>query len=142
MNHPAPCTRAARGRVLLIDDDCAVRAALSRALESEAYSVAPAKDDGEALQRLARERYDVVLLDLDLMCVQGWDAFHRIHAANPSLPIVLITARPDQYDAAAAAGASGIMEKPLSLPLLIQRIDDALQALSRSRSQAPSGPQM
>src|SRR5690349_14600839 len=140
MNVEGPFPNASRGKVLLVDDDFAVRMALGRALESEAYVVLLAKDDTDALQRLARESCDIVLLDLDLTDAKGWPAFQRIHAASPTLPIVLITARPDQYEAAAAAGATGIMEKPLSLPLLIQSIDDVLHDSSRTSTQTHSSP--
>ncbi len=112
-----------RGRVLLVDDDPAVRTSLRRALESEDYAVTVAADGGQAMEEMARGFIDVVLLDLNLPGLSGWDVFERLTAIHPFLPIIIITARPDQYRLAAAAGVSAIMEKPLSLPLLIESID-------------------
>jgi two-component system response regulator MprA len=112
-----------RGRILLVDDDRSVRSSLSRALQSENYDVWAAADGAEALRTLEQGRVDLVLLDINLPVTSGWDVFEQITALSPFLPIIIITARPDQYDLAAAAGASAIMEKPLSLPVLMESID-------------------
>ena len=112
-----------RGRILLVDDDASVRSSLSRALQSEDYGVCAAANGAEALRRLEQGRIDLVLLDINLPVTSGWEIFEQITALSPFLPIIIITARPDQYDFAAAAGASAIMEKPLSLPVLMESID-------------------
>src|ERR1051325_10079499 len=113
---------ATRGRILLVDDDVAVRISLCRALQSEQYEVFAVGNGSEALRRLDEGRIDLVLLDINLPMTSGWEGFEAITAMSPFLPIIIITARPDQYEFAAAAGASAIMEKPLSIPLLIENI--------------------
>jgi CheY-like chemotaxis protein len=120
---PLPANAVKRGRVLLVDDDPGVRVSLSRALQSENYDVFAAASGTEALRRLNEGRIDLVLLDINLPVTSGWEVFEKITAVSPFLPIIIITARPDQYEFAAAAGASAIMEKPLSIPVLIESID-------------------
>ena len=72
----------------------------------------------------------------------GWEAFERLTTIHPLLQVIVITARPDQYPLAAAAGVAALMEKPLDLPLLLRTIDDLLcepveRRLSRLTGQQP-----
>ena len=69
---------------------------------------------------------DLAVLDLKMPVRAGWDAFERLTTTHPLLQIIIITARPDQYPLAVAAGAGAFMEKPLDLPLLLRTIDDLL----------------
>ena len=114
---------ATRANILLVDDDPEVRNSLGRALESENYRVTTASDGPEAIEDGNHGQVDLVVLDLNLPGMSGWDVFERLTERNPILPIVIITARTDQYELAAAAGVAAIMEKPLSLPTLIETID-------------------
>lgn len=123
MNRPAHSSAA---HVLVVDDDAGVRTALGQLLRSEAYSVTLAANGQEALDRLEGGDIDLVLLDLNMPVKNGWDTFERITSVNPSLPIILITARPDQHRLAVAAGASALMEKPLNLPVLLTTIKELL----------------
>ena len=106
----------------MIDDDPAVRESLGLALESEGYQVIPACDGQEGLTRFYDGYVDIVLLDLNTPVLSGWDTFERITAVNPSIPVIIITARADQYDKAALAGATALMEKPLHIPMLLRTI--------------------
>ena len=56
----------------------------------------------------------------------GWQTFQRISVDVPSVPVIIITARPNQLFAALAAGAGALMEKPLDLPKLLQTIRDLI----------------
>jgi CheY-like chemotaxis protein len=113
-------------RILLIDDDPAVRESLSLALESEGYQVLSASDGQEGLARFYDGYVEIVLLDLSTPVMSGWDTFERITAVNPSIPVIIITARADQYDKAALAGVTALMEKPLHIPLLLRTIQRLL----------------
>ena len=73
----------------------------------------------------------------------GWEAFERLGTIHPLLQVIVITARPDQYPLAAAAGVAALMEKPLDLPLLIRTIDELLcepveERLSRFTCKQPA----
>jgi two-component system response regulator (stage 0 sporulation protein F) len=120
------CKTDMKRKILLIDDYAEIPAALSAALSSEGYEVITAKNGREACERLREEHIDVALLDLKTPVKDGWDAFERLKATHPLLQIIVITARPDQYPTAIAAGAAAFMEKPLDLPLLLRTIDDLL----------------
>jgi two-component system response regulator HydG len=113
-------------KILLVDDDPGVRRMLLRVLEEEGYAVVPAANGIEALELAASRMPDLVLLDLNLPLQNGWDTFERLTTENPLLPVIIITARPNQIFPALAAGAGALMEKPLDLPKLLRTIRDLL----------------
>ena len=113
-------------RILLVDDDAGVRRMLLRVLEEEGYAVVPAASGLEALELAANRTPDIVLLDLNLPLQNGWETFKRLTAENPLLPVIIITARPNQLFPALAAGAGALMEKPLDMPKLLRTICDLL----------------
>ena len=72
----------------------------------------------------------------------GWETFERLTTIHPLLPIIVITARPEQYPLAVAAGVGALMEKPLDLPLLLHTMEELLnepieQRLSRLTGKRP-----
>lgn len=104
-------------KVLLVDDNVSVLAALSGVLRGEGYDVIQAFNGHEALDHFhSVGGADIALLDLCMPVKGGWDTFGRLTAINPLLPIIVITARPDQYPIAATAGVAALMEKPLDIP--------------------------
>ncbi len=107
-------------KVLLVDDDSSVVAALTGVLRSEGYDVIQAFDGHAAIEHFHTVGgAAIVLLDLNMPVKGGWDAFEQLTAINPLLPII-ITARPGQQPLAAAAGVAALMEKPLEIPLLLE----------------------
>jgi CheY-like chemotaxis protein len=129
-------------RILLADDDEAVLSALNDVLRSEGYEVITAKNGREAIEHFQEGRIDIALLDLNMPIKGGWETFEKLTTIHPLLPIIVITARPEQYSLAVAAGVGALMEKPLDLPLLLQAIKDLLrepieQRLSRSSGKRP-----
>src|ERR1700747_706172 len=115
-----------KAKILLADDDDEVLAALSSVLISEGYEVVVAKNGREAIEHFREQHIDVALLDLNMPVKGGWEAFERLTTIHPLLQVIVITARPDQYPLAIAAGVAALMEKPLDLPLLLQTIDELL----------------
>jgi CheY-like chemotaxis protein len=115
---------------------------LDGALTSEGYEVIVAKNGREAIERFHQGHIDIVLLDLNMPIKGGWETFERLTTIHPLLPIIVITARPDQYPRAVAAGVGALMEKPLDLPLLLHAIEDLLaepveKRLSRLTNKRP-----
>jgi two-component system, OmpR family, response regulator ArlR len=115
-----------KAKILLADDEEEVLAALGSVLISEGYEVIFAKDGREAIEHFREEHIDVALLDLNMPVKGGWEAFERLTTIHPLLQVIVITARPDQYPLALAAGVAALMEKPLDLRLLLQTIDELL----------------
>lgn len=115
-----------RKKLLLVDDDRSVRQMLTRLLTEENYAVLPAENGTEAFAATAASPMDLALLDLNLPGQSGWDIFERLTTENPLLPIIIITARPNQLFVALAAGAGALLEKPLDFPKLLETIQQLL----------------
>ena len=116
-------------RVLVVDDEPAVRTALERALRIEGYDVELAEDGLEALQRLAAHTPDAVVLDVLMPNVDGLEVCRRIRAADDQTPVLMLTARDAVDDRVAGldAGADDYLTKPFSFAELLAR----LRALAR-----------
>ena len=120
-------------KILVVDDDEAVRTGLRCVLVSEGYEVRTACNGREAVQDLTKSRADLVLVDMNMPVQNGWSTIAGLRGLQPNLPIIIITARPDQLRAARAAGLE-LMEKPLDLPVLMERI-----SVLTSQAQKPAG---
>ncbi|HTD66128.1 MAG TPA: response regulator [Candidatus Limnocylindria bacterium] len=120
-------------KLLLVDDDPSVRKMLGRLLIAEGYQVLPAANGQEALDIAAATELDLVLLDLNLPVKNGWDTFERLTSDNPIVPIIIITARPNQLFPALAAGVGALMEKPLDFPKLLETIRGLLDEPTEER---------
>lgn len=120
-------------KILLVDDDPAIRQILVRLLSEENYLVLTASNGVEALVLSESTRFDLVLLDLNMPLKNGWDTFEQLSSENPSLPIILITARPQQFFPALASGAGALLEKPLDFTKLFRTIRDLLAEAEEMR---------
>lgn len=105
-----------------MDDDPGVRGSLQEVLVEEGFEVIPADDGQQALELMASSSIDLVLLDLNMPRRNGWDTFERLSAEHPLVPVILITARPNQLFAAVNAGVGALLEKPLDISVLLQSI--------------------
>ena len=114
-------------KILLVDDDPAIRQILQRLLEEEDYLVLTAANGVEALELAKVTKFDLVLLDLNMPFKDGWETFKQFSTKNPLLPIILITARPNQFFHALASGVGALLEKPLDFVKLFHTIRDLLE---------------
>jgi len=112
--------------ILLAEDDSAVRTYLGRVLHSEGYAVVEAENGCEAVTEFISAAPDLILLDLNMPEKDGWAAFQLIQQIHPLVPIIVITARPNQYERARSLGVDALMEKPLDFPLLLKTIAELL----------------
>jgi two-component system, OmpR family, response regulator MprA len=121
-------------RVLIVDDEPAVRAALDRALRLDRYEVELAADGREALDRLAEARLDAVVLDVAMPGIDGLEVCKRLREAGDRTPVLMLTARDaiDDRVAGLDAGADDYLVKPFALKELKAR----LRALLR-RAETP-----
>lgn len=114
-------------KILLVDDDTAVIAALTSALESEDFDVRHALDGQDALVVFhTHPDIELVLMDLNMPKRNGWDALRLIRTFDPNLPVILITGQPGQLEAAGKAGAAALLEKPIEIPTLLESVNDVL----------------
>ncbi len=123
---PSRKAQPAKAKILLVDDEPAIRHVLTRLLSGECYNVMSATNGVEALETATRADFDLVLLDLNMPGMDGWDVFEKLNSKNPQVPVIVITARPNQHFTALAAGTGALMEKPLDLQKLLVTIRDLL----------------
>jgi two-component system, OmpR family, response regulator MprA len=111
-------------RVLIVDDEPAVRGALDRALRLERYEIDLAADGREALDRLADTRLDAVVLDVAMPGIDGLEVCRRLRDAGDRTPVLMLTARDTVDDRVAGldAGADDYLVKPFALKELKARL--------------------
>jgi two-component system response regulator MprA len=111
-------------RVLVVDDEPAVRRALERALRLDSYDVALAADGEEALDALAREPADAVILDVAMPRLDGLEVTRRMRQAGDRTPILMLTARDaiDDRVQGLEVGADDYLVKPFALRELQARL--------------------
>src|SRR5215211_3349179 len=112
-------------RVLVVDDERAVRDSLRRALELEGYVVELAADGEEALERLAQNgEPDAVVLDILMPRMDGLEVCRRLRREGHRLPVLMLTARDEVDDRVAGldAGADDYVTKPFALEELLARL--------------------
>jgi two-component system response regulator MprA len=119
-------------RLLIVEDEAAVRDALVRALETEGYELALAEDGAQALAMMAQAPADAVVLDVMLPGIDGLDVARRLRAARNPVPILMLTARGAVGDRVAGldAGADDYLMKPFALEELLARLRALLRRTS------------
>ncbi len=117
-------TDPARPRVLVVDDDKAVRDSLRRSLEFNGYDVALAADGAEALAGIGTAHPDVVVMDVMMPRLDGIETTRALRAAGNDVPILVLTARDAVGDRVEGldAGADDYLTKPFALPELLARL--------------------
>ncbi|CAM5610419.1 Protein-glutamate methylesterase/protein-glutamine glutaminase [Streptomyces cyaneofuscatus] len=147
---------AARGRVLVVDDDLTVAEVVVGYLHRAGFAVERAGDGPAALERFAAARPDLVVLDLMLPAMDGFEVCRRMRAHGP-VPVIMLTARGDEEDRILGleTGADDYVTKPFSPRELVLRVESvlrragagapaaegALAAVGRRAAAGPGGPQ-
>lgn len=124
-----------RGRILVIDDEAALRQTLARILQRAGHDVTTAESGEMGLSLLANASFDLVYMDLRMPGMAGLDTLKAIHASQPNLPVILFTAQPDMQSAVEALrlGATDYLLKPLQPEILIERTEKTLARLEKDR---------
>jgi DNA-binding NtrC family response regulator len=131
--------RAARGHLLVVDDEAAILATLKKALSLEGYVVDVAGGAAVAEERLRKGNYDIVLLDVSLPDGDGVELLSKLRAAGNDVAVIMMSghATIDGAVRATRLGALDFLEKPVSTDRLLVVVDNALR-LSRAEAEATS----
>ncbi len=121
-------------RILLIEDELPILDILTQALRRKGYQVSTATDGDTGLDKATAELPDLILLDLMLPRMDGWEVCRRLRAeaATKAIPIIMVTARREERDAVEglSMGADDYVRKPFSLAELLARIEALLRRAS------------
>lgn len=127
-------------RILVVDDDVAIRRLLQRVLSREGYTVETAGDGAKALSRIQEAPPDLLLLDLMMPVMDGWEVYRRLRQDRAvRFPILIITAGGIQGRAVDALAGVEIIAKPFDLDQLLQAIKRNLRKARSRRRHKPAG---
>jgi two-component system, cell cycle response regulator DivK len=125
-------------RLLLVEDNEMNRDMLSRRLKRAGFEIDMAVDGAEGVRLAKAHAYDLILMDMSLPVLDGWEATRQIkaEATLESIPVIALTAHamPGDKEKALAAGADDYDTKPVELPRLLSKIEALLQAQAQVQS--------
>jgi two-component system response regulator ResD len=132
---PSPC------KVLIVDDEMRMRRVITDYLRIKGYDTVEAGDGAEALERFFQEQPDLVLLDVMMPRMDGWEVCRRIRAKS-RVPVIMLTAKGEEEDELQGfqLGVDEYISKPFSLKILLARIEAVLRRGSGPASSSPSVP--
>jgi two-component system OmpR family response regulator len=110
--------------ILLVEDEQRLAKAVRRVLEEEGHVADPVEDGADALMQATTEKYDLILLDVMLPSMNGYDIAKRLRARGDTTPILMLTARDSITDRVQGldAGADDYLVKPFALAELLARV--------------------
>jgi len=128
---------ATKARVLVAEDDRAVRDSIERALAFEGYEVGTVSDGAEALDRVQATEPDAIVLDVMMPRVDGLDVCRELRARGDRTPILILTARHKVADRVSGldAGADDYLVKPFALEELLARLRALLRRTTETNGQ-------
>jgi two-component system OmpR family response regulator len=126
-------------RILIVEDDATLASGIARILEGEGHAIDVVASGEQAVLGARQERFDVMILDVGLPGIDGFEVLRRLRATGLKIPVLVLTARDALDDRVRGLdlGADDYMPKPFAMPELAARV----RALVR-RSQAQTGPKI
>jgi CheY-like chemotaxis protein len=112
-----------RARILVVDDDVAIRDTVTQVLDLEGYSVVTAENGAQALQSIEDQKPFLVLLDMRMPIMDGWEFARELKTRGLKLPILVMTAANSASSWAAEIEADGFVAKPFGLTDLVAAVE-------------------
>jgi CheY-like chemotaxis protein len=125
---------AAKQKILVVDDDDAIRAMVERVLKREKFQVESARDGFEAIEKLASDEYGTVLLDLMMPRVDGRGVLRYLEKERPAPPPKVIVMTADLFGAAQTQEAPPVvtvLAKPFDIGMLVSTVRETLDVTAR-----------
>ena len=127
-----------KARILIAEDATAIRQGLQATLESEGYDVTAAANGAQAVKLFPQEKHDLVILDVMMPQLSGYDACREIRARDAHVPVLFLTAKGEEIDKVVGfkLGADDYVTKPFGVQELLARVETLLR-----RAREREGPQ-
>jgi len=118
-----------KGQILVVDDELGIRTLLSEVLNIAGFQVTMAADGLDALNLIRKNKFDLILLDVNLPKVDGFAILEKIRSSAPTQPIIMISARIEKDDVTHGLrlGADDYIRKPFSVEELVLRVENRLR---------------
>ena len=125
-------------KVMIVDDDEMIRSSLSASLAKSGYDTCVAKDGVEALRRYASEEPDIVVLDIMMPALNGYETCIRLRQMQADVPVIFLSAKGDIVDKTIgfSTGADDYLSKPFDTAELVLRIEAVLRRTNRSAQES------
>lgn len=125
-----------KGNILVVDDEVAIRELISEVLNIAGYEVTASADGLDALNQIRKNKFNAILLDVNLPKVDGFAILEKVRESAPTQPIIMLSARTDKDDVTHGLrlGADDYVRKPFSVEELVLRVENLLK---RNKSAAP-----
>jgi two-component system, OmpR family, KDP operon response regulator KdpE len=126
-------------RVLVVDDEPAIRRFLRTSLGAQGYQVSEAESGGAALESMRRDKPDVLVLDLGLPDIDGFDVIRQLREGGSAAPIIVLSSRTDEAGKVRALdlGADDYVTKPFGVEELLARLRTALRHRLQEQGERP-----
>ena len=136
MSSPVPKSELS---ILLVDDDPKLREVVGYALRREGYETLEAGHGGEALALLEQRRFDLIVVDVSMPEVDGFEFVRRLRSADQRTPVLFLSARSDEIDRILGLelGGDDYVTKPFSTRELVTRVKVILRRLGRAHGEHP-----
>ncbi|HEU5081377.1 MAG TPA: response regulator transcription factor [Opitutaceae bacterium] len=124
-------------KVLIVEDDASIREALIEAITADGHAVVGAADGAEGVRIFDQQSFDLVLLDIMLPQLSGYDVCRRIRESNRSIPVIMLSAKAEEIDKVLGLelGADDYVSKPFGLRELLARVHSAFRRLDQLAAQ-------
>ena len=125
--------------MLVVDDEPAIRRFLRTSLDAQGYQVIEAEDGEQALEAMRRSPADVVILDLGLPDIDGFEVIRRLRDKGSTVPIIVLSSRTDERGKVEALdlGADDYVTKPFGIDELLARMRAALRHRLQQQGERP-----
>lgn len=130
-------------KVMVVDDEASIRLLVKTVVESDGYACCCVQGGPDALARFERERPDIVVLDVMMPEVDGFEVCRRIRALDADVPVLFLSAKGDIVDKKAgfATGGDDYLVKPFNEEELLMRIEALLRRAKRSAGSGERAPE-